>query len=534
MAATMTSEAYPFTLPTIYIESAQLAPKRFAGSRPLPSPPSLVVVAPSTLAPTRAGPTAHDDEESPRVISRPKRVTFITNWASGIEPGSPAAPSPLNTPISPLLSAGTQDIARRLLEFAGLPPVRLARAMPPASVAVLAPSHRRSSRLQLVQKLQAPTSNTAPSPSPASIRSPAAALSPVSVSSSVALRQFRVGLNQPPVKRPARHPSSRRAPLSRLASTRRRREVRRSTCSRVLVIAAQHPPAPEPKPAPREVFLDDEEWEFAPLVVLNGDNMPDDDDWEDFDAPAHPASVTPPDSVCSHPSDLDPSRMLPRAQDVRSPVRATPPDSGTRRSPPHSGSSSGAILAIPARSQRRAPHLRKPSYVTAPDDLALPSSPVGPPHLAPLQFPRRRPAPLSIPSPAREQRYANMSPSPRILTVSSLGHSSASSPTRVTVSPLDIQKIRAAFVAGAFMRRPADIGAVPEKALPPSPPLLSDGDKENARIPERGREADGRKGRSRSPRMQGLQSGVRSMLSAVSSLRTGSSSRSSSSKRTWL
>jgi hypothetical protein len=260
------------------------------------------------------------------------------------------------------------------------------------------------------------------------------------------------------------------------------------------------PSAPEKD---REVFLDDEEWEFAPLVIVDDNGMMDDDEWEDFDGPMSAAQPVSASSVYSHPSDFEPQYTLPNPHDLLSPNQVTPPDSGRHLASDGSikTTSSLPLLAIPARSQRKAAHLRKPSYFTDMDAFQIPVSPQSPARSqrATLQVPRgparRRPAPLSIPSPAKSSRYSG-------------------------VSPLDVRLVRKAFIAQSFTPRPAgaDVGAVPNR--PPTPP--SEDEKPRGRLDKR------------SPKMS-LGNGMKNVLSAVSiTIRTGSGSRSSSGRRGWI
>jgi hypothetical protein len=489
----------------------------------------------------------------PTALSRPKRATFIHTWASTIEPGSPAAPSPhlasemLPSPLSPA------RVAQRPLFSAGLPP-SVVFAPPPA----WKPAHA----LHPITPALAVTPSIAAAIAAATLLSPVSARSLVSVGLSIGssvLQQFRVGTA---ARRRAdvsarRSRAAARAPSTRLRrNTTARRSMRPNRISRAIIVPMLAPePAGDAAPDVRdgrEVFLDDDEWEFAPLVVLDGTGMPDDDEWVDFDEiPADP--VTASESVYSHPSDLQPAY----AMRTPSESRATPPvpDSGNSLmalcvpAEEHSASPGRMLLTIPARSQRRAAHLRKPSYVT--DALAcldaLTRSPTSPTARRPTQLaiPRRKPSPLTIPSPARSRRYSQHPSAASSASVRGLrsGASTGRSPrfvraSAVVVSPLDVQRMRMALIAQAVATRTdRDVGAVPDRAamLPVATPDESTPSSDEQAVEEaRGREEEkrGRRGKSRSPPMQAM----RNVLSAVSdSLRSSHMrSRSSSLKRAWL
>ena len=78
----MASTLYTPVRPTII-----LSPSSSRAHRPLPPTPA--PVPPS-------GQVVSEEEHIKVQLSRPKRNTFILTWASTIEPGSPAAPSPEN------------------------------------------------------------------------------------------------------------------------------------------------------------------------------------------------------------------------------------------------------------------------------------------------------------------------------------------------------------------------------------------------------------------------------------------------------
>ncbi|VDC05153.1 unnamed protein product [Peniophora sp. CBMAI 1063] len=277
------------------------------------------------------------------------------------------------------------------------------------------------------------------------------------------------------------------------------------------VAAANHPAAriAAPPPPSREVFLDDDEWEFAPLLLVDSTGA-DDGEWVDFDGPSTAAfpdtaaalqptsaftiqSRTESASAYSHESDLASPYKLPQPHDERSAGRATPPPLPDSANTGSTSTTPGlSLLAIPARSQRKAAHLRKPSYVTELEAFTVPKTPISPGTAPVLPTPkgpaRRRPAPLNIPEPPSAARFS-------------------------TASPLDLQLVRAAFIAQSYApRRPpsGDVGAVPRRL--PTP----EAEKKAAASNQHGARVN-------------IAGGMKSMVTALKSSRNGNTPR-----REWV
>lgn len=501
--------------PTIVLSRA---PSPMRGPRPLPARPT------NARSPAHAALVEPVDQSNQQLqITKPKRATYIRQWASDVQPGSPLAPSPNAEYLhDPLLSAGRQDFALRLMSFAqgARSPTsnNIARIITAPMPTALAPLKKPAAK--------------APRPE---VRSPSVA-SPNTgrYNISVSSRRARA---QPSLRRTITRQASRRAVPGR-GQSRRPRDHRSKRASRMLLtladggadetnvrrltvrlsrqVSAAHPSTARitaSKPSSREVFLDDDEWEFAPLLLADSTGA-DNGEWVDFDGPAtadfpdtaaalQPGSAltvqsrTESASAYSHESDLAAPYALPQPHDERSAGRATPPPLPDSANTGSSSTTPGlSLLAIPARSQRRAAHLRKPSYVTELEAFTIPKTPISPDATPVLPTPkgpeRRRPAPLNIPEPPTAARFS-------------------------TSSPLDLQLVRAAFIAQSYApRRPAsgDVGAVPRRLPTPEAHKKVSGTGQNgARV--------------------NIAEGMRSMVTALKSSRNANTPRGSA-LREWI
>ncbi|KZV59748.1 hypothetical protein PENSPDRAFT_394343 [Peniophora sp. CONT] len=496
--------------PTIVLSRS---PPPMRGPRPLPARPI------KTSAPAQPAPVAEQVDQSNQQlkITKPKRATYIRQWVHDVQPGSPLAPSPNAEHLhDPLLSAGTHDFARRLMSFAqgACSPTsnNIARIITAPMATGLVP-------------LKKPISKTAR----LEVRSPSVA-SPSTGRYNISASGRRTRA-QPSLRRTITRQQSRRGASGR-AQNRRPRDQRSKRASRMLltladggvdeanvrrltmrlsrqVSVANRPAArvAAPQPPSREVFLDDDEWEFAPLLLVDSTGA-DDGEWVDFDGPATAAfpdtaaalqpgsaftmqSQTESASAYSHESDLVSPYVLPQPHDERSLGRATPPPLPDSANTGSASTTPGlSLLAIPARSQRKAAHLRKASYVTELEAFTIPKTPVSPGVAPVLPTPkgpaRRRPAPLNIPEPPTAARFS-------------------------TSSPLDLQLVRAAFIAQSYNpRRSGDVGAVPRRLpTPEADKKVAAGGQLGARV--------------------NIAGGMKSMVTALKSSRNGNTPR-----REWI
>ena len=503
--------------PTIVLSRS---PPPMRGPRPLPARPTN---ARSPAQPTPAPAESVKQSDQQLKIVKPKRATYILQWASDVQPGSPLAPSPNAEHLhDPLLSASTQDFALRLMSFAQ---------------GACSPTSNNIGRIITAPLATGLVSLNKPTPKAPRLEARSPSVASPSTGRYNLSASGRRARAQPSVRRTVTRQQSRRGTPGR-AQSRRLRDGRSKRASRMLLTLAEsgveetdvrrltmrlsrqvsvaHRPATRvaaPTPPSREVFLDDDEWEFAPLLLVDSTGA-DDGEWEDFDGPTTAAfpdtaaalqpgsaftmqSRSESASAYSHESDLASPYALPQPHDERSAGRATPPLPDSANTGSSSTTPGLSLLAIPARSQRKAAHLRKASYVTELEAFTAPKTPISPGTAPMLPTPkgpaRRRPAPLNIPEPPTAARFS-------------------------TSSPLDLQLVRAAFIAQSYApaRRPpsGDVGAVPRR-LP---------------TPEAEKKAAATSQHSARVNITG---GMKSMVTALKTSRNGNAPRGNA-RREWI
>ncbi|KAI0317018.1 hypothetical protein OF83DRAFT_193575 [Amylostereum chailletii] len=470
MASPVAAEIRTFARPNIML--TRPPPQKRAPTTPLPSRPQM-----SPLSPLSGGASlAHGYVSKPAQLKRP---SVIVSWATHVQPGSPALPSPpstagtpalaqkfmalsrLRSPESAVVHAAGQSMSFLRLESPTLVGPLLKHFKSEFSITARSPQPKQPKGPRASPKAaqkSAPVRAPLPTPSPTPSPSSSARSGGLRTFQTAAAKKLRAHSASPKSRRRSRVAQSPGIRASRLAIQKRTEysqplaserlmltlvdgpadgKTRRLTMDRSSVAAAVA--KPEQDNAPRELFEEDEEWEFARLIM----DYEESEEWEDFNST--PQS-SPDKSVYSQESALDPRYQLSNPWEHTS--QATSPDSG--------GASTGkstpglSVLAIPARSRRRAAHLRKASYFDA-EAFTVPLSPASP--LSPQRVQltrskgatRRRPAPLALPLPGSNTKIPSN-------------------------SPADARLARIAFLEESYHAPALDVGAFPTRPVAPLTP----------------------------------------------------------------